>query len=348
MRQTEMSPVVEAWSAYRTSNTQDWSPQALLQAKGATSVSVVIPARNEESTVGRIVTAIREALVEGVPLVDEIIVVDSRSVDGTVAVARAAGATVVSQDEMTWGLPPMQGKGDALWAGLSASSGDVVAFVDADVDPFDPGFVSGLLGPLLTDPSIAFVKGFYHRPLISGGHSVPDGGGRVTELVARPLLNLFWPNLAGFVQPLAGECAGRRSVLERVPFVSGYGVETAMLIDLLDFVGLDALAQVDLGERVHRNQSTEALGRMAAQIQLTAWSRLVRQGRADGSTPLPSALTQFRRGGLQPLPNLGREIVVSDVGIDERPPLIGRPSPRAAQSAQPVRSVRPMPGTAAG
>jgi glucosyl-3-phosphoglycerate synthase len=216
----------------------------------------------------------------------------------------------------------MHGKGGAMWAGLAAASGDIVAFVDADVDPFDPCFVSGLLGPLLTDPSISFVKGFYHRPLRSGGYSEPDGGGRVTELVARPLLNLFWPDLAGFVQPLAGEAAGRREVLERVPLVSGYGVEIAMLVDLLDLVGLDALAQVDLGERTHRNQDNEALGRMAAQIQLTAWSRLARQRRPDASIPLPNVLTQFRRGGEQPLPNLGREIVVSDIGIDERPPLI--------------------------
>jgi glucosyl-3-phosphoglycerate synthase len=327
MRHTGMSPPVEAWSTYRTSSTQDWPPRRLLRAKGKTTVSVVIPARDEEVTVGSIVTAIRSAFAGPVPLVDEVIVVDSRSVDGTAAVARNAGALVVSQDEMTRGRPPMHGKGDALWAGLAAASGDVVAFIDADVSPFDPRFVSGLLGPLLTDPSISFVKGFYHRPLSSGGYSEPDGGGRVTELVARPLLNLFWPDLAGFVQPLAGETAGRRNVLERVPFVSGYGVEIAMLVDLLGVAGLDALAQVDLGERVHRNQNIEALGRMAAQIQLTAWSRLVREGRADGTSRLPSALTQFRRGGEQPLPNLGREIIVSDVGIDERPPLaaVNRP-----------------------
>jgi glucosyl-3-phosphoglycerate synthase len=329
MRYTGMAPVVEAWATVRTSSAHDWPPRRLVQAKGQTTASVVIPARNEEATVGTIVTAIRTALVQSVPLVDEVIVVDSRSIDGTAAAARTAGAVVVSQDEITRGLPRMQGKGDALWAGLAAASGDVVAFVDADVDPFDPRFVSGLLGPLLTDASISFVKGFYHRPLTSGGYSEPDGGGRVTELVARPLLNLFWPDLAGFVQPLAGESAGRREVLDRVPFVSGYGVETAMLVDLLALVGLDALAQVDLGERTHRNQSNEALGQMAAQIQLTAWSRLVGQGRADASTPLPSMLTQFRRGGEQPLPNLGREIVVSDVGIDERPPLItvGLPQP---------------------
>jgi glucosyl-3-phosphoglycerate synthase len=319
---TGMSPVVEAWSTFRTSRAQDWPPDRLLQAKGQITVSVVIPARDEEATVGGIVAAIRSALIEAVPLVDEVIVVDSRSADGTAAAARAAGAFVVSQDDITRGLPPMHGKGDAMWAGMAAASGDVVAFIDADVDPFDPRFVTGLLGPLLTDPAISFVKGFYHRPLTSGGYSEPDGGGRVTELLARPLLNLFWPDLAGFVQPLAGEAAGRREVLDRVPFVSGYGVEIAMLVDLLDLIGLDALAQVDLGERAHRNQTNEALGQMAAQILLTAWSRLVREGRADAGNPLPSVLTQFRRGGDRPLPNLGREIIVSDIGIDERPPLI--------------------------
>ena len=330
MRHTELSPAVEAWATCRTSNATDWPADRLLRAKGDTTVSVVIPARNEEATVAAIVTAIRRDFIQSVPLVDEVIVVDSRSTDATAAVARAAGALVVSQDDVTSGLPPMRGKGDALWAGLAVSSGDVVAFVDADVDPFDTGFVSGLLGPLLTDLSVAFVKGFYHRPLSFGGHSEPDGGGRVTELVARPLLNLFWPDLAGFVQPLAGEAAGRRQVLERVPFVSGYGVETAMLVDLLDLVGLDALAQVDLGERSHRHQNNEALGQMAAQIQLTAWSRLVRDGRASAGAPLPSVLTQFRRGGEQPLPHLGRQIVVSDIGIDERPPLATVHLPRPA------------------
>jgi len=336
MRCTGMSPVVEAWSTSRTSSARDWPPERLLQAKGQTTVSVVMPARNEEATVGTIATAIRSSLIQAFPLVDEIIVVDSRSVDGTAAAARAAGALVVSQDDVTRGLPPMHGKGDAMWAGLAVASGDIVAFIDADVDPFDPRFVTGLVGPLLTDPAISFVKGFYHRPLTSGGHPEPDGGGRVTELLARPLLNLFWPDLAGFVQPLAGEAAGRREVLARVPFVSGYGVEIAMLIDLLSLGGLDALAQVDLGERAHRNQSNEALGQMSAQILLTAWSRLAHQGRADARTVLPTLLTQFRRGGDQSLPNLGREIVVSDVGIGERPPLMtaGIPRPVAPTAAR--------------
>ncbi|MFG1954977.1 glucosyl-3-phosphoglycerate synthase [Micromonospora sp. NPDC048830] len=312
---------MEAWATYRTSSAADWTPGRLLRAKGDSQVSVVLPARNEEATVGAIVSTIRQHLMDRVPLVDELIVVDSRSTDQTARVARAAGAEVVSQDEMTRGLPRLTGKGDALWAGLAAAEGDVVAFVDADLRDFRPHFVAGLLGPLLTDPSVEFVKGFYHRPLVGAASVEADGGGRVTELMARPLLNLFWPELAGFVQPLAGEYAGRRAVLEQVPFVSGYGVETAMLIDLLDLVGLDALAQVDLGERKHRHQDTAALGRMSAQIMLTAWSRLQRRGWASPGTVPAALLTQFRRGGSDALPSLEREIVVSDVSVQERPPL---------------------------
>lgn len=315
-----VTPVVEAWSTYRTGSAAQWTPRQLVRAKARSRVSVVIPARNEEETVGEIVAVIHERLVREVPLVDEIVVVDSRSDDRTAEVARSAGARVVRQDEMTRGLPRMEGKGDALWAGLAAARGDVIAFVDGDLRHFRPHFVTGLIGPLLTDASVAFVKGFYHRPLEGAAGNERDGGGRVTELMARPLLNLFWPELAGFVQPLAGEYAGRRAVLERLPFVSGYGVEIAMLIDLLDLVGLDALAQVDLGERHHRNQQTEALGRMAAQILLTAWSRLHRKGMVATPTPPADVLTQFRRGGAA-LPNLDREIVVTDVSVTERPPL---------------------------
>lgn len=318
--QAAVSPIVEAWSTYRTGSADHWTARQLVRAKGDTRVSVVIPARDEEMTVGAIVGTIREHLVDRLPLVDELIVVDSRSADATAAIAAAAGARVVSQDEMTRELPRLDGKGDALWSGLLAASGDVVAFLDADLRKFRPHFVTGLLGPLLTDPSVAFVKGFYHRPFDGAAGIEPDGGGRVTELVARPLFNLFWPELAGFVQPLAGEYAGRRAVLDQLPFVSGYGVETALLIDLLDLVGLDALAQVDLGERLHRHQDTEALGRMAAQILLTAWTRLYRQGWVTSATPPATVLTQFRRGGTDALPNLEREIVVTDVAVSERPP----------------------------
>jgi glucosyl-3-phosphoglycerate synthase len=320
-----VSPVVEAWTTYRTYNAAQWTARQLARAKKATTVSVVIPARNEEATVGAIVSTIREHLIERVRLVDEIVVVDSRSTDATAGVAAAAGARVVSQDEVTRGLPRMDGKGDALWAGLAASRGDVVAFVDGDLREFSPHFVTGLLGPLLCDPSVEFVKGFYHRPLVGASSVETDGGGRVTEIGARPLLNLFWPELAGVVQPLAGEYAGRRRILERVPFVSGYGVEIAMLIDLLDLVGLDALAQVDLGERLHRHQGTEALGRMSAQIMVTAWSRLYRRGLVNEALPPSTLLTQFRRGGDDALPNLDREVVVTDTAVDERPPLLSLP-----------------------
>jgi len=320
-----VSPIVEAWTTYRTYNAMQWTAHRLARAKKATTVSVVIPARNEEATVGAIVATIREHLVERVRLVDEILVVDSRSTDATAEVAAAAGARVVSQDDVTRGLPRMTGKGDALWAGLAASRGEVVAFVDGDLREFSPHFVTGLLGPLLCDGSVEFVKGFYHRPLVGTAGVETDGGGRVTELSARPLLNLFWPELAGVVQPLAGEYAGRRHTLERIPFVSGYGVEIAMLIDLFDLVGLDALAQVDLGERLHRHQGTEALGQMSAQIMVTAWSRLYRRGLVHDQVPPSTLLTQFRRGGQDALPNLDREIAVTDTAVDERPPLITVP-----------------------
>ncbi|MET0423479.1 MAG: glucosyl-3-phosphoglycerate synthase [Actinoplanes sp.] len=316
-----ISPVVEAWATYRSGNAEQWTPGQLARAKGATRVSVVIPARNEQETVGAIVATIRRRLMTEVRLVDEIVVVNSRSTDATAAVARAAGARVVDQDEVTRGMPRMEGKGDALWAGLAASTGDVVAFVDGDLRDFSATFVTGLLGPLLTDRSVEFVKGFYHRPLVGASGVDNDGGGRVTEIGARPLLNLFWPDLAGFVQPLAGEYAGRRTTLAQIPFVSGYGVEIAMLIDLLDLVGLDALAQVDLGERRHRHQSLDALGRMSAQIMVTAWSRLYRRGLVTEPLPPTTMLTQFRRGGAGALPHLNRQVEVAEVGVTERPPL---------------------------
>jgi glucosyl-3-phosphoglycerate synthase len=316
-----VSPIVEAWTTYRSSDAAQWRAQQLVRAKGDTSVSVVIPARNEEATVGAIVAIIRQQLVDRTGLVDEIVVVDSRSTDTTARVAAAAGARVVSQDDVTRGLPRLEGKGDALWAGLACARGDVVAFVDGDLREFSPHFVTGLLGPLLTDRSVEFVKGFYHRPLVGTASVEADGGGRVTELSARPLLNLFWPELAGFVQPLAGEYAGRRGTLEQIPFVSGYGVEIAMLIDLLELVGLDALCQVDLGERLHRHQGTEALGRMSAQIMVTAWSRLYRRGLVNQAAPPSTVLTQFRRGGTDVLPHLNREVAVTDIDVQERPPL---------------------------
>jgi glucosyl-3-phosphoglycerate synthase len=307
---------VRDWMRRRARSSAEWSAGVLAAAKGDSRVSVILPARNEEETVGTIVSAIRRDLVEAVPLVDEILVVDSRSSDGTARVAADAGARVVHQDAVLPELPPLSGKGEALWKGLAASEGDLIVFIDADLRNFGAHFVTGLLGPMITDPQVVFVKGSFERPLVT-----PDGvahrgaGGRVTELVARPMINLYWPELAGFVQPLAGEYAARREVLERVPFVTEYGVELGLLIDLLDLAGLDAMAQVDLGSRVHRHQSTSALGRMAAQIMLTAWSRLERQGRVVTPEPLNGTMLQFD------LESGTRRPTISDVSVAERPPL---------------------------
>ena len=310
---------VQRWLAKRSSHASQWAVRELLTMKGTTSVSVVIPARDEESTVGSIVATVRQELVERVSLVDEILVVDSRSDDRTAEVAAAAGARVVAQDTVLAWLPRYDGKGEALWKGLIASEGDLVVFIDADLHGFSPDFVTGLLGPLLTDPDVAYVKGFYYRTFDHQAHTVPDGGGRVTELVARPLLNMYWPQLAGFVQPLAGEYAGRRAVLEQVPFATGYGVELGLLVDVLELVGLDAMAQVDLGCRRHTHQNNEALGRMAGQIMLTAFKRLQRQGRIVMTEPPATLLAQFRRGDSGC--GVHRELVVSDIAVPERPPL---------------------------
>jgi glucosyl-3-phosphoglycerate synthase len=316
LRGDQVLPQVREWLRTRTSSAADWPVDRLLAAKGDTTVSVVLPARDERETVGEIVATIRRDLCVGVPLVDEVLVVDSRSVDDTAEVAAAAGARVVAQDAVLPHIPPMSGKGEALWKSLHAASGDLIVFVDADLREFSSTFVTGLLGPLLTDPAVGYVKACYDRPYVSGGLTVAGGGGRVTELVARPLINMHWPLLAGVVQPLSGEYAGRRSILECLPFVTGYGVELGLLVDVLEFAGLDAIAQVDLGTRLHRHQSAEALGGMSGQIMQTAWSRLERQGRVVRLEPPATTLTQFRRS------DDGHEVRVSDVAVGERPPMI--------------------------
>lgn len=303
---------VQEWYGPHSSTAAEWPAEALLPAKGATTVSVVLPARDEERTVGDIVRVIRRDLVERLPLVDEILVVDSNSTDATAERAREAGARVVAQDQVLSHLPPLTGKGEALWKGLAASRGDIVVFVDADLRDFAAHFVSALVGPLLMSGGTHFVKAAYERPFTGeDGVAHRGAGGRVTELVARPMLNMFWPELAGFAQPLGGEYAARREVLEQVPFVTEYGVEFGLLVDLLRLVGLDAMAQVDLGTRTHTHQPMAALGRMAGQIMLTAWSRLERQGRVLASEPPACAMLQF---GLD-----GTDLV--DLAVAERPPL---------------------------
>ncbi|WAP56702.1 glucosyl-3-phosphoglycerate synthase [Streptomyces luomodiensis] len=311
---------VERWLKHRSWSADDRPLDRLLAAKRATTttVSVVLPALNEEATVGEIAGAIRRELMgEAVPLVDELVVLDSGSTDRTAEVAAAAGATVVARDSLLPRLPALPGKGEVLWRSLLATSGDIVCFIDADLREFDPRFVSGIVGPLLTDPALQLVKGMYDRPL---GEAAGQGG-RVTELVARPLLNLHWPQLAGFVQPLGGEYAARRSLLERLPFPVGYGVELGLLVDALHTVGLDALGQVDVGVRKHRHQDGLALGRMAAAIYRTAQLRLAR-----GHLVRPR-LTQFDRG------ENGFEPRTTSVDTEERPPMIEIPEYAARRAA---------------
>ncbi|WP_329386117.1 glucosyl-3-phosphoglycerate synthase [Streptomyces sp. NBC_01716] len=297
---------VERWLARRSWPAAERPVDRLATAKQGARVSVVLPALNEEATVGPIVSVIRRELMAGpAPLVDELVVIDSGSTDRTGEFAAAAGARVVHRDDILPRLPAVPGKGEVLWRSLLVTSGDIVCFVDADLRDFSARFVSGTVGPLLTDPDVQFVKAMYDRPL----GDEPGQGGRVTELVARPLLNLHWPLLAGFVQPLGGEYAVRRSLLERLPFPVGYGVELGLLVDALHTVGLDALGQVDVGVRRHRHQDGQALGRMAAAIYRTAQLRLSR-----GHLVRPE-LTQFERG------EGGFEARTYAVDTEERPPM---------------------------
>jgi glucosyl-3-phosphoglycerate synthase len=311
-----MQTEVGAWLRRRTTSGQDWDREELARARTDTTISVVLPARNEAGTVGIIVDELRRELIERVPLIDELVVMDSGSVDETAVVAAEAGARVVRQSDVLAPLVDQPGKGEALWKSLYVTRGDVVVFIDADLEQFDPQFAVGLMGPLLADPTVEFVKAFYDRPLQAGQTILPAGGGRVTELMARPLLNLHWPQLAGFVQPLAGEYAGRRSLLERVPFMSGYGVEIAMLVDVFELAGLPAMVQVDLGSRRHRNSSDAALGQMAAQVYLALLSRIERHGLGMLTVDASHELTQFTRDGSSFIPT------TTDIGIIERPPMV--------------------------
>jgi glucosyl-3-phosphoglycerate synthase len=303
-------PDARRWFDTRTSAAPDWPVEALTRLKGETTVSVVLPALDEEPTVGAIVEGIG-ALARATGLVDEIVVVDSGSTDRTAEVAAAAGAAVHHRDDVLPHLGSYPGKGEVLWKALHVTRGDLVVYVDADLTDFGTHYVTGLLGPLLADPGVLLTKAFYDRPLLDVSAA---GGGRVTELMARPLLSAYLPELAGVVQPLAGEYAARRSLLETLPFAPGYGVETGLLLDTVAAHGLDAVAQVDLGHRTHGHQDTEALGRMAAAILRTVLSR-VEPGQA-----LWPELTQFRRdssGAVQPHD--------TTVALPERPPMVSIP-----------------------
>jgi glucosyl-3-phosphoglycerate synthase len=298
----------------RTSRWQDWPAPRLLAAKqqAGTRISVVIPARNEQRTVGRVVTALRQALVTDLPLVDEIVVMDSDSTDATGTVAARAGATVHRAKDVAPELGTFPGKGEALWKSLLVTGGDLLVFVDADLTRWGPHFVTGLLGPLLADPGVRLVKGFYERVRTDRDGATSTEGGRVTELVARPLLSLWWPELAGVVQPLAGEWAARRGLMESLSIPVGYGVELSTLLDTAAAHGLDALAQVDLGSRAHKHQADHDLAVMAAELLVVA------EARRDPPAPAPAdaTLRQFVRENGAARPRF------RPIPTRERPPLV--------------------------
>ncbi len=259
--------------------------ERLLALKNGQQISVCIPTLNEAATIGQIVTLIRENLSE---LVDEVLVIDSGSSDATQEIARAAGASVHLAADISPDGTAYRGKGENLWKALHIACGDLICYVDGDITNFHPGFITGLLGPLLTNPNIDYVKAYYERPLHHGPTSQATGGGRVSEILIRPLVALFYPELGEISQPLAGEYAARRSTLTALPFPIGYGVEIAHLIDLAQDGKLSRIAQTDLDKRAHRNRPDEELGSMAFALLQVIFRRLERDGKISLLTPLPT------------------------------------------------------------
>ncbi|MFC9251183.1 glucosyl-3-phosphoglycerate synthase [Amycolatopsis thailandensis] len=291
-----------SWFERRTWQNPGWTLDDIVAAKGDRTVSVVLPALDEEDTVAEVVGTVRPLLGT---VVDELVVMDSGSTDATAELAERAGARVVHREDVLPELPPVPGKGEVLWRSLAATTGDVVVFLDSDlVDP-DPAFVPTLLGPLLCEEGVHLVKGFYRRPL----RLESSGGGRVTELLARPVLSALRPSLSGLIQPLGGEYAATREFLESVPFAAGYGVEIGLILDAEARYGLEGLAQVNLGVRKHRNRSLLQLGVMARQILGTALAR------CGIKSDDPAQLTQFAQVGDEWLPE------VAEVSVSDRPPM---------------------------
>ena len=295
----------DTWLAGHSWHRPTWTLAELEAAKRGRTISVVLPALNEAETVGSVIDTITPMLGG---LVDELIVLDSGSTDATATRARAAGARVVTREEALPDVAPRPGKGEALWRSLAATTGDIIVFIDSDLIDPDPMFVPRLVGPLLTADGIHLVRGFYRRPLKVGDGEDANGGGRVTELVARPLLAALRPELGYVLQPLGGEYAGTRELLTSVPFASGYGVEIGILIDTYDRLGLGAIAQVNLGVRTHRNRPLSELGPMSRQIIATLLTRC-------GITDSGVGLTQFIPDGD------GYLTRASTVSLDDRPPM---------------------------
>lgn len=325
-RSRVISELVDRWFAENTFASSEFADlRRLVEAKELQGVriSVALPALNEEATIAKVIRAIRSRLMERLPLVDELVVMDSDSEDRTREIARAEGVPVHVHQRVLTEHGSYRGKGEAMWKSLHVLTGDLIVWCDTDITSFHPKFVYGILGPLLLRPEIQFAKAFYRRPLRVGGELMATGGGRVTELTARPLLNLFFPELSGIIQPLSGEQGGRRSLLEQLPFFSTYGVETGLLIDTLQRAGLGAIAQVDMKQRIHRNQDLYALSKQAFEILQVATRRV---GEARGERLWEDANATMKL--IRPQ-NGGFHLDLHDIVSVERPPMATIPEYRA-------------------
>jgi len=317
-----ISILVDKWFAEKTFHANEFSNlkelMALKEKQGIT-ISLALPALNEEETVGNVITTIKKHLMDDVPILDEIVLMDSNSTDRTREIARDLSVPVYIHQHLLIDMDPRAGKGEALWKSLLVTKGDIIAWIDTDIVNIHPRFVFGIIGPLLLSRNIQFVKGFYRRPLRVGNRVQAGGGGRVTELTARPLLNLFYPELSGVVQPLSGEYAGRREALEKATFFSGYGVETGLLIDIFEKYGLGAIAQVDLQERIHHNQELEALGKMSFAIIQTVLRKLETRFERSIVEDINKTMKLIKYA------NGGYYLEVDEVAEHERPPMISIP-----------------------
>jgi glucosyl-3-phosphoglycerate synthase len=284
------------WLAERTfHHSHFWDIKQLVEMKEkqGLSISLCLPALNEEKTIGQEIVILKAEMADRYPLLDEIAVIDSGSTDRTCEIASSFGADVYVAADCLPECGQQRGKGENLWKALYLLKGDIIVYVDTDIKNIHPRFVYGLVGPLIGDPDVHYVKAFYDRPLAFSGGLRPTGGGRVTEILIRPLFSLFYPELAAILQPLSGEYAGRRSILEQIPFPVGYGVETAMLIDIYQKLGLYAFAQTDLDRRIHRNQETIALGRMAFGVLRAFMKRTQGDGLMQLRDELPTIMRQY-------------------------------------------------------
>lgn len=319
-----ISILVDKWFAENSFHSDEFEDiRRLVELKQSQrlTISLGLPALNEERTVGQIIATIKRALMDEAPLLDEIVLIDSDSTDSTRQVAASLNIPVYIHQRVLPQYGAFAGKGEALWKSLYILRGDIIAWIDTDITNIHPRFVYGILGPLLHESRIQYVKGFYHRPLRVGDTLRAGGGGRVTELVARPMLNLFYPELSGLVQPLAGEYAARRAALERMSFFTGYGVETGLLIDMLEAFGLQAIAQCDLKERIHKNQELEALSKMSFQILQVFIRRLEsRYGPMLDDVNKTIKLIQHKKERFY--------LDIQDIREHERPPMISLPEYR--------------------